>query len=297
MAKGPLAAAALVLAAMAIIGLIDQFVRVIAAQSSLWTFHVLRSAMIAALAGAWVVLSGARPRVVSWRGVAGRSALMSTALVIYFGALGFVPVAQAAAGLYSAPLWVAALSGVAFGRRVGPVRGAAAVAGFAGVVLVLAPDPSAMGWGTALPVVAGAFYGLGALSTRAWCAEEQALVLALGGFAGQAVWGLGGMALASAVDLGGGFLGQGWVAPTGEVLAWTAVQAVGSLVAVVLLSRAYLIAEASVVSVLEYSLLAFSAGFGILLWGDRLGPAGLAGLALIALAGSTIALRSPPPPG
>ncbi len=72
---------------------------------------------------------------------------------------------------------------------------------------------------------------------------------------------------------------------------WTVVQAVGSLVAVLLLTRGYQLAEASLVSVFEYSVLGFSALFGWLVWGDVLGPAGLLGLALIAGAGSLIALR------
>ena len=285
----PLAAAAHVVAAMAIIGLIDQFVQVIARDGSLWTFHLLRAAMMWAMALAWIAASGARPRVVSWRGVAGRSAIMSAAMMIYFGALGFVPVAQAAAGLYAAPVFVAILSTVLLGRRLGPARAAAAVAGFAGVLLVLAPDPGAMGLATLVPVASGAFYAVAVLATRLWCAREEALVLALGVFACMAAWGAGGIVVDAVWGLGDGFLGRGWVAPTAEVWLWTGVQAVGSLVAVVLLSRGYLLAEASFVSLFEYSVLGFSALFGLLLWGERLGPGGLAGLALICGAGIAVA--------
>lgn len=287
----PLAAAMHVVAAMAIIGLIDQFVQVIARDGSLWTFHLLRAAMMWGMALVWIAATGARPRVVSWPGVAGRSALMSVAMMVYFGALGFVPVAQAAAGLYAAPVFVAILSVVALRRRLDPARMAAALVGFAGVVLVLAPDPARMGAATLVPIASGAFYAMAVLTTRAWCGREQPLVLALGVFACMAAWGAGGIAVDAVWGLGDGFLGRGWVAPTPEVWLWTSVQAVGSLVAVVLLSRGYLLAEASFVSVFEYSVLGFSALFGLIVWGDRLGPAGLAGLALIAGAGIVTAAR------
>ena len=281
----PLAAAGCVLTAMAIIGFIDQFVAVIAETSSLWTFHLLRSALMWGLALVWLAVAGRRLRVGRWRGVVARSAVMSCAMILYFGSLGFLPVAQAAAGLFTAPLWVLVIGALAFDRPLGWRRGLAATVGFAGVVLVLAPDPSALDWRLAGPVLAGAFYALAAIATRAWCEGEAALTLALGVFAALAAWGLAGVAVSVAIGPGEGFLGRGWIAPTAEVWGWITLQAVGSLVAVVLLTRGYQLAEASAASVYEYAVLGFSAGFGWLVWGDRLGLLGAAGLAAIAAAG------------
>lgn len=284
----PFAAAACVLAAMTVIGLIDQYVRVIAAQSSLWTFHLLRGAMMWGLVLAWLMATGRRLRVTNWRGLAGRSATISVAMIIYFGALGFLPVAQVAAGLFTAPLWIL-LFATAFGQRVGPVRIAAVALGFLGVMLVLAPDPDGLSPLAFAPILAGAFYALGALATRAWCGAEGTVEMAMGVFTCMMLWGLAGIAV-----MGGGddFITRGWIWPTGEVWGLIALQAAGSLLAVLLLTRGYQLAEASVASVFEYSVLGTSALFGWLLWGDRLGPWGLFGLALIAGAGSVVALRS-----
>lgn len=288
----PLLAAALVVAAMAIIGFIDQFVRLLTIESSLWTFHIVRTAMIAAMALLWARAVPGALTVKRWPAVVARSLAMSTGLVIYFGALGFLPVAQAAAGLYTAPLWVLIISVAAFRRSVGPARAAAAAAGFAGVVLVLSPDPSALGWGTVLPVAAGLFYGLGVTVTRVWCREERALVLGLGSFLCLGLWGLCGIGVAAALGTeGDNFITRGWVAPSASVLWICFLQAAGSLVAVVLLTRAYLMAEASQIALLEYTVLAFSALFGFLIWRDEIGPAGFVGLAVIAAAGSVIAWR------
>lgn len=291
MQNKPLAAAAFILAGTATIGFIDQFIRVIAAESSLWTFHVVRSAMIWGLALVWLAASGRRLRVANWRGVIARSAIMATALVLYFGALGFMPVAEAAAGLFTSPIWMLVFSVTVFGLGVGPVRICAVLLGFAGVILVLSPDPATIEPLVFLPVLGGAFYAIGAIATREWCAGEGALTLALGSFTGQAVWGLAGLAVFSARGGGEGFLLQGWVTPSPEVLGWCLLQAAGSLAAVVFLTRGYQLAEASLVSVFEYSVLGFGALFGLLVWGERLAPATLAGLLAIAVAGSLIALR------
>ncbi len=287
-----MAAAAHALAGMAVIGFIDQFVRTIAESSSLWTFHVVRSAMMWGLALVWIAMMRRGLRVQNWRGLLGRSAVMSIAMMIYFGTLGFLSVAEAAAGLFTAPIWVLVFSALVFGLPIGPVRTLAVVMGFAGVVMVLSPDPANITTATFVPVVAGAFYAVAVIATRAWCAGEEALVLSMGMFSFMALWGLAGIAGVALTGVEGtDFLSRGWVWPTPEVLGLCAVQAAGSLVAVVLLTRGYQMAEASLVSVFEYSVLGFGAVFGFLIWGDRLGPLALAGLALIALAGSLIALR------
>ncbi len=288
----PMAAAAHALAGMAVIGFIDQFVRVIAESSSLWTFHLVRSAMMWGLAFGYLALRRRGLRVRNWRGLLGRSAVMSTAMIVYFGTLGFLSVAQAAAGLFTAPIWVLVFSVAFFGLPIGPVRIIAVVLGFAGVVLVLSPDPGQITAATFVPVAAGAFYAVAVIATRAWCEGEDVLALSMGTFSFMAIWGVLGLFGVASLGLGGeDFLSRGWVAPTPEVLGWCLLQAVGSLSAVVLLTRGYQLAEASIVSVFEYSALGFGAFFGFVVWGDRLEPAGLAGLGLIAGAGALIALR------
>ncbi|WGH78846.1 DMT family transporter [Jannaschia ovalis] len=286
-----LAAAGAILAAMTVIGFIDQYIRLLADASSLWTFHLLRTAMMWALVLGWLVLAARGIRVVRWRGVLARSALMSTAMIVYFGALGFMPVAQVAAGLFTAPIWVLILSVAFFGQRIGAARILAVILGFAGVILVVAPDPAQVSPFVFAPVVAGAFYALAVIATREWCRDESALVLSMGIFSFMGLWALGGIAVLALAGETGGFLGRGFVPPTATVWAVCALQAGGSLLAVILLTRGYQLAEASVVSVFEYSVLATSALFGFLVWGETMGPGGLLGLALIAGAGSVIALR------
>ena len=283
-----LASAGSILMGMAVIGYIDQFIRVIAETSSLWTFHALRTAMIWGLVAVFLLFLRRRMRVVNWRGLIARSAVISVAMMIYFGALGFLPVAQAAAGLFTAPIWVLIFSVTLFGLRVGKWRVAAVAMGFVGILLVLDIDWGAVEAVSFAPLAAGAFYAVGMISTREWCRDEGALEMSMGLFTAQGIWGLLGLMV-----MGGGddYLTRGFVWPTPEVWFWIFVQAIGSLVAVVLLTRGYLLAEASYASVFEYSVLVFSAFFGFLVWGDVLSLWGWLGMALIAGAGSVIAFR------
>ncbi len=292
-----LAALGAILAYALIIGYTDNYVIVIAAESGLWQFHATRSAMaavlfaLAALPFALVL----RPRNLS--AVVARSAIHTLSMLVYFGCLGFLTVAQTAAGLFTAPIFVLLLSRFLFGHALGPVRIVAVIVGFLGVLLVLQPGvESPLGWTTVFPVIGGALYAMGNLATREWCAGESAATLTLGFFLGLGVAGLIGMGVLAVwspeVPAGtDGFILRGWVWPSGTFLFWTFVQALGSMIAVGLMVKGYQLAEASRVSVLEYVILPISAGWSWILWGQTITPLAVAGMGLIVVAGAMIALR------
>lgn len=295
-----LGAAALAIGGYAVlIGLTDNFVRVIAADGGLWQFHATRSLMALPLFALGVVFLGLVLRPKNWRAVVLRSAIHAGAMLIYFGCLAFLTVAQVAAGLFTAPIFVLIFARLFFGHRIGPFRVLAALVGFAGVVLVLGPTAvQGLGWASILPVAAGALYALGNLATREWCAQESAATLTLGFFVALGVAGLVGMGLLALWPLpvapgADGFITRGPVWPSGTFLALTAVQAVGSAVAVGLMVRGYQLAEASRVAVLEYVILPVSAAWGWIIWSETLTWGAVLGMALIALAGALIALRNP----
>ena len=87
--------------------------------------------------------------------------------------------ATLAAGLYTSPLFVAALSALLIGEPV-RLRGWFAIAiGFAGVLLILRPGTDSFSWFTLLPVLGGFFYALQALVTRAKCRAVPPATLAV----------------------------------------------------------------------------------------------------------------------
>ena len=166
--------------------------------------------------------------------------------------------------------------------------------GFVGVLIVLRPDFTALNLITILPMLAGVTWALTALSTRYLCAGEDTVTLLFWFFAALGAIGAVGLMVMGLSDLGDGisFFGRGWVTPTPVFWGWTLVQAVGSMLAVGMLTRAYQIGETSYIAVFEYSFLIFASFWGWVLWGDQLDLIGGLGMAMIILSGVVIALRS-----
>ena len=296
-----LTAAGMILIYATVIGFGDNFVRVVAAEGGLWQFHATRTAMALGLVALLMRPLGLRLKPVRLGAVVARSTIHGISMLIYFGCLAFLPVAQVAAGLFTAPIFVLLISRFAYGHHIGPVRIAAVGVGFVGVILVLGPSAmSGASVAALLPVAAGALYALGNIATREWCAGESAETLLVAFFVALGVLGLAGLAVLAVVPLAvpegaAGFVQRGWVWPSGTFLFWTFVQAAGSLLGVGLMIRAYQIAAASRVSVFEYIILPASALWGWLIWGEVLLLSAGVGMGLIALAGGMIALRARAP--
>jgi drug/metabolite transporter (DMT)-like permease len=293
-----LAATGLICCYALLIGFTDNFVRVIAAEAGLWQFHTTRTAMALAMLALAAAVLRLRLRPVNLRAVAARSAIHGAAMVIYFGALAFLPVALVAAGLFTSPIFVLLISRFAYGHAIGPVRVLAVAIGFLGVILVLGPEAlRGASLAAVLPVLAGFLYALGNIATREWCGQESASTLLAGFFVALGVIGVLGMAVlwlwpVAVAEGATGFLQRGPVWASQGFYFWTFVQAVGSLLAVGMMIRAYQITEASRASVLEYVILPASALWSYAIWGERLTGLQIAGMALIIAAGSMIALRA-----
>jgi drug/metabolite transporter (DMT)-like permease len=297
-ASRPMLAAALVVGAMALFGLIDNFMRLAAQSGGLWQFHLLRAGIALGLLLPFAWWWGLRLRPLRPGRVLLRSVLSSTAMVIYFGGLGLLPIAQVVAGLFAAPLFVVIFSVLLFRDRVGAWQAGAVGIGFLGILMALGLDASALSGWSLLPVLSGAFYGLGNLVTRKWCAGEGTLTL-LGGFFGMMLLfgGLGCLGLAlwplPVAPGAEGWATRGWVRPEGWFLVVVVVQGMGSLLGVGMVIRAYQIADSALVAVWENALLVFATLWAIALWREVPGPVEWAGLALVTLAGVLIAVREP----
>ncbi len=279
---------------MALIGLIDNLVYSLAGMSGIWQFHLVRALMALPIIAAVAVLGDRRLWPRRPGPVAARSLIVSVSMVFYFGSLAFLPVAQVAAGLFTAPIFVLLISVVFLGERVSWANGLAALGGFAGIMLVLRPETQAVSLVTFMPVAAGFFYACGAIVTRRWCGSEGTLSLLAAFFVVMAVWGAGGCAvlawLQPEVPEGpAGFLLRGWVSPSQDFLGLTAVQALGAVAGVGLIIRGYLLADASFVSVFEYVLLIFAAAWGYVLWGQTLDAVQAGGIVLIIASGVLLA--------
>lgn len=283
--------AAFMVCGMAILGLTDNFIVYIAHEAGLWQFLLMRSLMACGLMALGALILGwcLRPR--RWPGVIIRSLCAAFSMVIYFGALAYVPIAQAAAGMFTAPIFVLIFSVLLFGRNISLIRILAAICGFAGVLMVLQPNPGALQVFAILPVFAGLTWGFVALATRYLCEGEDTVTLLFAFFATLGILGAVGL-LVTGFGFGGsrGFFGRGWVTPGYDLWFWITVHTLGALVGLWCITRAYRAGDPSYVAPFEYSFPIFATCWAWIMFGDLPGPLGWAGFALIILGGMTIAL-------
>lgn len=293
----PVAAAASMVFAMCIIGAIDIYVVVIAETISIWQFFILRTAISVPLILVASRLGLGQVRPNSLPSVAVRSSLIALGMFCYFGALAFMPIAMALAGLFTSPVFVLLFTAFGLRQRIGPWRIAAVAIGFVGILIVLGPSGGALGWIIVLPVMGGVLYAAGVVATRVLCEGESTLTLLAGIFLAQTAFSvlvLGVITLVGAEVPDGGmaFLTRGWIWPVNDALPYIVLQAVGSAIGVFFLNRAYQIGEASHVAVFEYSVMIFGPFFGWWLLGQPVTVVQGVGIALIASAGIIIAIRS-----
>ena len=291
--KNPiLAALGLIVVAMAIIGFTDNYVRRIAEEAGIWQFHFVRAMMVVPILGACIFFMKLEWRPKRFWAVTLRSLMIAISMYLYFGALAVMPAAVAGAGLFTSPIWVLILTIVVFRAPVGIWRILSVAVGFGGVLLILNPGGSAFNLVTFMPALAGAFYAAGAVMTRRICAGETTTAMLMNMFATLGVVGLCGVVVMSLAINGSSFFTMGWQ-PLSDGFLWlTLMQAVGSLIGVACIVRAYQIAEASYVAVFEYVFLIFAVFWGYVLWGDLPSGIGFLGIALIVGAGTVIVMRS-----
>lgn len=103
-----------------------------------------------------------------------RAVFLLGSTVLNFIALRYLPLTQTVSITFAAPLVVTALAGPILGEWAGPRRWAAVVVGFAGVVIVVHPEPGDFQPATLYSVAAAFCYAGYALTTRLLSATESA---------------------------------------------------------------------------------------------------------------------------
>jgi len=278
---------------MAILGIIDNFMKFIAVEISLWQFHFVRSFIAVPVIVIFGLLAGWDLRTKRLWPVLGRNMFLTGAMFVYFGCLGFFPIAAVAAGLFTAPVLVMFINAIWSRRAIGLTRLATAFVGFIGTILVLKPDVGGLSWANLIPVSAGLMYAFGNVATRKWCEGESAVSLLWSYMFLMLIFGgLGVVYLYFNPGDPSNYLTRGWVWPSAGVWVWIWLQAVFSLVGIGFIMKAYLIGEVTYVSIFEYSMLIFASIAAWVLFGDRLGPLGFVGIGLITITGIVIAIRS-----
>ncbi len=225
-------------------------------------------------------LSTAHAATHLWRSLAG-----FIALVLFFYALGRVPLATAVTLNYTAPLFLAVLSAVWLHERHGRGLLLAVLLGFAGIVLLLRPQWQPETWLPALAALVSALFAaiayvnikrLGKLGEPEWRVVFYFTLLC---------------------SLGGGLwmLLLGFKRPAPADLPVLIGIGISATLAQLALTRAYHRGRTLTVGALAYSTVVFSALYGALLFDEQLPPIAWLGVALIVAAG-ILAVRVSTPP-
>ena len=294
----PALAAMLMVGALALLGLQDSLVKLSSGDVSLWQFQFLRSF---SNLGLILLLSrfyrgGFSPYPKRVWAVVLRSLLLVGAMVFYFGGVAFLSLSQIAAGLYVFPIFVAILSALILGEKVGPRRIFAILAGFMGTLLILKPGTSDFQLIALMPVAAGLCYAATILTTRKLCRDENPVALAFGVSIAFIIAGSIGMLVTTFVSpaefaVSWPYLFSGWHTLTlvvaGIILGCSCL----NLAANIGLTKAYQSAESSWLAPFDYSYLVFATFWGVVIWGDIPDVWSFIGMFIIACAGSYVAWR------
>lgn len=233
---------------------------------------------------------------VQWPGVL-RGILHIFSFSLYYLALATLPLAETATIYYANPLMITALSVPFLHEKVGPRRWLAVLVGFAGVVVVMQPDVDHIDPAMLYAIGAALFYALSMLVNRAAGKNVSSISFAVHSMVVLFLASsLAGLVLGDGRYFDGGddamaFLLRPWILPAGWDLVM--LMAIGPIAAAgfLLLSEAYRIAPASLISPFEYASLPAAVLFGFVFFGELPQERTWIGLALIIGAGLYILHR------
>ncbi|WP_449227538.1 DMT family transporter [Azospirillum argentinense] len=233
-------------------------------------------AVVISLQGGWVNnLRTERPMGHVWRSVVGLTAMSLT-----FWSFNLLPLGDAVALNFSAPLFLTALSVPLLGERVGIYRWSAVLVGFVGVLIMVQPSGEMLTHLGALVALGAAFcQSFAMVAIRQLSKTERANTIV---FYFTAITTL---ILALVMP----FV---WVTPRSltdfALLSATGVLGGG---AQLFLTRAYSLAPAAVVAPFNYAALLWAVLFGWLLWNEMPTLHMMAGAAVVAVSGLYILHR------
>jgi len=299
-AGGMAAGIACIVGAMLLLSLQDSIVKVLGADYPLHQIVLIRSLIAGSITLA-VLAAMARLadlRTKRWSLHLIRGVLMLASNSFFFLGLVAMPIAEAVAMFFVAPLFITVLSALLLGEPIGPRRIAAVLVGFAGVLITVRPGSGLFGYVALLPVGAAATYAFMQILTRRLGTTDSAAAMAFTVqvlFATAAVlMGLvaGDGRFAGSDDPSLTFLLRAWHWPDAADLPLFG--AVGVLIAgaSVLLFQAYRTTEAAAIAPFEYVALPFSTLWGFLIWREVPDAIALLGMALIVGSGVFIIQRT-----
>jgi len=177
------------------------------------------------------------------------------AMLLWFLALSLMPIAEATALNFTAPLFATIGAALFLGERVRARRWGATVAGFIGALIIVRPEGFDLGFATTLVLVASACMAMAVLSIKSLSRTESSntIVLYMGLL-------MTPMSLIPALFY--------WTAPQPMDYLWFVVIGLFATIGQVSMAKAFASADVSAVLPFDFSRLLFAAIFGFWLFGE-----------------------------
>lgn len=206
-----------------------------------------------------------------------RVACSTAEVATFYWAVSYLPLADVMTYWLAAPIYVAALSPLVLGERVGWRRWSAICVGFAGVVIALDPSAATLTLPALISILGSLLFAVLVMTGRMLRGTPDITL---------AFW----QVIAAAI--GGAVIAPfGWVAPTALDFALLGVLGVVAVTAHVCVNRSLKLADAATVAPYQYTLLAWAIIFGWAVFGDTPRAQMLIGGAIIIAAGLYIVFR------
>ncbi len=199
---------------------------------------------------------------------------------LWFYAITVIPLAQVFALEFTSPLWVMALAAIFLGERLTQPRVVAAALGFIGVLIVARPDTTTLDPNVLIAAAAAIGFAGSAIFTKLLTRTETVTCILFWLTAMQAIFGLTMAGYDGDIAL-----------PTAQSAPWLTLIAFAGLTAHFCLTKALILAPASIVMPIDFLRLPIIAVIGMLFYNEGLDLLVLLGGALI-LAGNLYMVRS-----
>lgn len=248
-------------AGIMIFSLQDAILKGVSGDNAVTLAIVLRSIVGLPILLAMVAYANGLPalRSKNWKLLVGRGLILLTSYTSYYMAFPALPLAEAVALFFTSPIFVTLLASILLREKVTPQAWAAVLAGFIGVLIILRPGTGLFEPAALLSLFSAAAYALSMVLARRYGADEPTTVMA---FYVNAVYLVGAALIASVFWSLGitafghpslDFLVRPWAMPGMRDLLLMGLCGVIAAVAMSLLTHAYRLASANLVTVFEYT--------------------------------------------
>ena len=293
--------AILLVCGISIFGFSDNLTLLVSDQVSVGQFHFSRSLIAMFMVFGLGKVFGLSVMPKYWKPILIRTFFMVTSMLLYFGVMPMMPIAEAGAGLFTSPIFVLIFSTIFFKEHIGWRKVFAVIIGSCGVLLVLQPGANGLTFYQLMPMMAGACYALGSIITYHYLREESSLAILMSFIVSIGLCGFVITTLLTyfpvAPDLvaQAPFLFQGWQSVDGSFWLWMFIIAALASTALSLMTRAYQLAQTSYAAIFEYAYLISVGLFSWLFWGIIPNYLSAIGILLIIFAGVMIVLAPQKP--